>query len=133
TGAFLRRRARGSPRAAARGRAVPCRRELSVERARPPCTRGGRRACAALDLRTVGAARRKTLSDGRQTMRNGCHRVWRPGRDFDAVLLLVLEEQGRRISKSRRLCRPDDAAILPGVRVAARTRGGVRSVARGMG
>src|SRR5215468_9126143 len=59
-------------------------------------------------------------------MRNGCHRVWRAGRHFDAVLFLQAAARGGAVQKSLRLCRPDDAAVLSGVRVGAGTRGGVR-------
>ena len=86
--AFLRRRARASARKAARGRAIPRRRELSAERSRPPRPGRGRRPRHPLAVCAVGAAWRQAVSDGRNALRHRCHRIRRAGRNPDAVLRL---------------------------------------------
>ena len=82
---FFDARARASARKAARGRAIPRRRELSVERPRPPCPGRGRRPCGPLAVCAVGPAWRQALSDGRDALRHRCHRLRRAGRDPDAL------------------------------------------------
>ena len=62
--AFLRRRARASARKTSRGRAVPRRRELSLERSRPPRPGRGRRSCCPFAVCAVGPAWRQAVSDG---------------------------------------------------------------------
>ena len=95
--AFLRRRAGASAREAARGRAIPRRRELSAERPRPPRPGRGRRSCRPLAVCAVGPAWRQALSDGRQALRHRRHRLRRAGRNPDAVLCLAIARAGRTV------------------------------------
>ena len=117
--AFLRRGAGASARKDARGRPVPGGRELPAQRPRPPRAGRGRRSRRSLAVCVVGPAWRQAVPDGRNAMRHGRHRLRRARRNFDAVLRVSAASAYRAVRQPHRLCRPDDASVLSGIRLGA--------------
>ena len=73
----------------------------------------------SLAVCVVGPAWRQAVSDGRNAMRHGRHRLRRARRNFDAVLRVGAAAANRAVRQPHRLCRPDDAAVLSGIRLGA--------------